>query len=119
MRKKLKSKGPPPIQVQITPQTSPPATTSDPKETLMPKTTAQEDIVTAGQRRINMIWEVTQAIVAVVITLAIIYLAINEKASPELSNGFFLIIGFYFSRTNHSATGGTGRQPVQPAYVGR
>ena len=109
-----------PVKINVTTEPMlPPATTTDPKETLMPKTTAQEDIVTAGQRRINMIWEVTQSMVAVMITLSIIYLAVTGKASSELSNGFFLIIGFYFSRTNHSATGGTGKQPAQPAYVGR
>jgi hypothetical protein len=37
-----------------------------------------------------------------------------------LSSSLFLIIGFYFSRSNHSAIGGIGRKPTdsQP-YVGR
>lgn len=83
-----------------------------------PTTTVQEDITTAGQRRINLIWEITQAIVAVSITLSIIVCAVLKITSPELSNGFFLIIGFYFSRTNHQAIGGIGYRPTQQ-YIGR
>jgi len=68
----------------------------------------EKSMVTAGQRKINIIWEVTQALVAVSITLAVIYCAINKIVSQELTNAFFLIVGFYFSRTNHSKTGGVG-----------
>jgi len=35
---------------------------TDQEKPLTPTTTAQEDIVTAGQRRINLIWEFTQGI---------------------------------------------------------
>ena len=85
---------------------------------LPPTTTAQEDVVTSGQRRINLIWEVTQAVIAVSITLAIIYTSINKVSSQELTNAFFLIVGFYFSRTNHQAIGGVGAKP-NPIYEGR
>lgn len=81
----------------------------------------EEYLVAAGQRRINMIWECTQATIAVSITLARIIVSIwpAEHASPEaLSNAFFLIVGFYFSRTNHSNIGGVGKKPV-PRYDGR
>ena len=88
------------------------------QESLPPKTTAQEDEVTAGQRRINLIWEVTQAVIAIIITGAIIYDAINKIQSQELTNAFFLIVGFYFSRTNHAAIGGIGAKPIQ-YYEGR
>lgn len=81
-------------------------------------TTAQQDLTTSGQRRINLIWEVTQALVAISITLAVIYISIRGIVSSEMSNGFFLIIGFYFSRTNHQAIGGTGDKPTPP-YEGR
>lgn len=87
--------------------------------TLMPTTTAQEDVVTAGQRHINRVWEYSQAAIALMITAAIVYCAINEINSDELSNGFFLIIGFYFSRANHSAIGGVGRKPLEGPYQGR
>lgn len=75
---------------------------------LPPDTTEQADLVVAGQRRINIIWEVTQAIIAVGVTGSIVYCAIAAKMSAELSNAFFLVIGFYFSRTNHVNIGGIG-----------
>ncbi len=68
---------------------------------------------TAGQRRINLIWELTQAIVAILITattmgtvVAMVRMKEIDKALQLLSAAFFLIIGFYFSRTNHTKTGG-------------
>lgn len=71
---------------------------------------------TLGQRRINMVWELTQAFVAVAVTLATLYVASklalrDEKATAAfllLSNAFFLVIGFYFGRTNHQRMGGVG-----------
>lgn len=77
---------------------------------LAPNTTEQEDIVTAGQRRVNLIWEFTQAIVAVSITWAIIYMSINRIENKELYYAFFLIVSMYFVRTNHSLTGGVGKK---------
>lgn len=85
---------------------------------LSPTTTVAEDLTHAGQRRVNLIWEATQAIIAIFVTLAIIYANLNKIPSPELVNAFFLIIGFYFSRTNHSAIGGVGIKPAQD-YTGR
>lgn len=81
-------------------------------------TTLQEDITTAGQRRINLIWEVTQAVIAIIITLAIVYTTIQKIDSTIITNAFFLIIGFYFSRTNHANIGGIGTQP-NTQYTGR
>lgn len=63
---------------------------------------------TAGQRRINLIWEVTQGLIAVTITAAKIYCSINRIDSPELTNAFFLIVSMYFVRTNHHLVGGVG-----------
>lgn len=71
---------------------------------------------TAGQRAINAIWEVTQAIIALSVTLATLYAAVTLvlKGQPAdaafllLSNAFFLVIGFYFGRTNHQRIGGVG-----------
>lgn len=82
------------------------------------KTTVQEDLIVAGQRRINLIWETTQSMISVLITGAIIYCAINKIVSQELTNAFFLIVGFYFSRTNHAAIGGIGEKPRE-IYSGR
>lgn len=85
-----------------------------------PTTTLQEDKTIAGQRRINIIWEFTQAFIAVAIVLALIYLAIAKSPSETVTNAFFLIIGFYFSRTNHQAIGGIGPKANEgEAYTGR
>jgi hypothetical protein len=82
------------------------------QEPLKPNTTAQQDITTAGQRRINLIWEFTQAIIALSITWALIYTAIQKIDSPEIKYAFFLITSIYFVRTNHSIIGGTGPKPA-------
>jgi len=91
-----------------------------------PTTTAQQDLTTAGQRRINVIWEYTQAFIAVIVILTNmvvgIIFAVRRLPAGEypfvLSSSLFLIVGFYFSRTNHQAIGGTGGKPIQP-YEGR
>ena len=88
------------------------------KQNLPSTTTFEEDIVTAGQRRINLIWEVTQALIALMITGAIIYTAITKTPEEVLTNAFFLIVGFYFSRTNHTQIGGVGKKP-DIEYQGR
>ena len=93
---------------------------------LPPTTTRQEDLVTEGQRRINLIWEWTQAIISVVVVSANMAVAVWQGLMPGphvefpviLSSSLFLIVGFYFSRTNHAAIGGVGAQPEQP-YQGR
>jgi hypothetical protein len=87
-------------------------------KSLSPTTTAEEDIVTAGQRRINMIWEYTQAAIAILSTVAFIYSEINKLDSIGIRMAFSLVIGFYFSRTNHAAIGGEGKKPTQK-YQGR
>lgn len=97
-----------------------------PQASLKPNTTLQEDMTTAGQRRVNLIWEYTQAAIALMVVmtnLAVgIMLAIQHRPFTEypfvLSSSLFLIIGFYFSRTNHAAIGGIGGKPVQQ-YEGR
>lgn len=92
---------------------------------LPPDTTAQEDVssqnqrdeealLKVGQRRINLIWETTQAIVAIVVTVATLFvaakLALSEKAETAafllLSNAFFVVISTYLTRTNHTKQGG-------------
>ena len=88
-----------------------------------PTTTAQEDLTTAGQRKVNLIWEYTQAIIALIVTVismgaAIVAMWKGEEVSAFLSFVCGNIIGFYFSRTNHAAIGGIGPQP-KPKYEGR
>ena|SRR5580765_2625977 len=94
-----------------------------PEHSLTPDTTSEQDRKTAGQRRINIIWEVTQAIIALTVTGTGMYVAaqlalrndpdVNAKSASVtafllISNTVFLVIGFYFGRTNHQRVGGTG-----------
>lgn len=92
--------------------------TDNPHASLPPTTTAQEDITTAGQRRVNLIWEFTQAAIAIGVTGAFVYAEISKIDSSAIKMAFTLVVGFYFSRTNHSAIGGVGKQPRQQ-YQGR
>ena len=86
---------------------------------------SQEDLTFAGQRRINLIWEYTQAIIAIMVvvaTMAAGVVATLKNTSPvntALSMAFGTVVGFYFGRTNHSATGGVGPQPGDRDYRGR
>lgn len=92
-----------------------------------PTTTIQEDMTTAGQRRVNLIWEYTQSVVTLVVVFANMFVAvingIRQGSVPMehpaiLSSALFLILGFYYSRTNHAAIGGVGPKP-QSHYQGR
>lgn len=78
---------------------------------LSPTTTAEENLHSLGQRRVNLVWESTQSLIALAVTGATLYAAINSIDSAVLSNAFFLVVGFYFGRTNHTRVGGvdTGR----------
>lgn len=78
--------------------------------------TKELSLTKVGQRRINMIWEVTQSFIALGVTTATLYASSalvlrgdkGEAAFLLLSNSFFLVIGFYFGRTNHQRIGGVG-----------
>lgn len=92
-----------------------------------PTTTVQQDLTTAGQRKINVVWEYTQSFVAIIVVLANMTVGVRQglAASGEkmefpgvLSSSLFLVIGFYFSRTNHAAIGGVGEKP-NTKYEGR
>lgn len=100
-------------------------TVPSPVPSLPPSTTAQQDLTTASQRKVNLIWEYTQSAVAVMVVSANIAVWLrasftsSQTPIPEgLSNALFLIVGFYFSRTNHAAIGGIGPKPQQD-YQGR
>ena len=82
---------------------------------LPPTTTHQEDIVTAGQRKVNLIWEFTQAIIAISVVATTMFVAGyayivqgNTDVPNLIAVAFGTIVGFYFARTNHQAIGGTG-----------
>ena len=73
---------------------------------LQSTTTSEEDRHSAGQRQINRIWELTQALIAVTVTGAFIYASLIKIESRALDNTFFMVVGFYFGRTNHQRVGG-------------
>ena len=92
-------------------------TPDEPKPDNVPSTTTAEgDRMTAGQRRVNLIWEFTQSVIALAVTGATLFVAGQLSLRDEtqtaafllLSNAFFLVSGFYFGRTNHQRTGGIG-----------
>lgn len=95
--------------------------------TLPPTTTAQEDLVVAGQRKVNLIWEFTQASIAIIVVVVNMIAALfnvirglDVDVPMILSSSLFLVIGFYFSRTNHQNIGGIGRKDDQEqVYRGR
>ncbi len=87
----------------------------EPDKPLDPKTTREEDRHTSGQRRINLIWEITQALIALSIiwatTGAAVWIVVQDSANRLmsfffLSNVVSIVIGFYFGRTNHQKVGG-------------
>jgi hypothetical protein len=95
-----------------------------------PTTTLQQDKTLSGQRQVNIIWELTQAVIAIVITIGVVVVSVHNGLTAKgdiisefpatLSNAFFLIVGFYFSRTNHQAIGGIGKKAnEQQTYEGR
>lgn len=89
------------------------------------KTTTQQDLTTAGQRKVNLIWEYTQAVIALMVVTATMGSGLYQTMHPQvqqlptiMSVAFGTVVGFYFSRTNHAAIGGIGPKPLAP-YEGR
>jgi len=88
------------------------------------RTTFQEDLTTAGQRQINLIWERTQSFIAVAVVVltmvaSIVGMMYNLAIPNLLAVAFGTVVGFYFSRTNHAAIGGVGPKPTLATYEGR
>jgi len=83
-----------------------------------PTTTTEQDLRTAGQRRVNLIWEYSQAAIALLVVSANIINELATRFVPVvvssddglLGNAFFLVIGFYFGRTNHARIGDDPRR---------
>ena len=89
-----------------------------------PTTTAEDDLRTAGQRTINVIWEYMQALIALVVVITVLGVAarlslliaaaastdkqmsVGQEAFMLMGNILSLVIGFYFGRTNHEKIGG-------------
>jgi hypothetical protein len=90
----------------------------DPPINIPSVTTKEDDLRTAGQRSINLIWERTQAGIAIAVVLSnIVYVfaamflpATSPAGGKLLEYAFFLVIGFYFGRTNHARIGDDGKR---------
>lgn len=83
----------------------------DDRET--PPDVTADRLRTAGQRRVNIIWEITQSLIAVMVTVTTLYAAATGLPGTDqglLGSAFFLVVGFYFGRTNHSRQGGIGHR---------
>jgi hypothetical protein len=85
----------------------------------------ERSVMTAGQRRVNLLWEITQSTIAIVTVGTCMFVFVHQALTgvPEefpatLSNMVFAVLAFYLARTNHQAIGGTGNKPGQP-YIGR
>lgn len=90
---------------------------------LAARTTFQQDLTTSGQRQINLIWERTQALIAVLVVVAtmvcgVVGMIYNMPVPTIMAVAFGTVVGFYFSRTNHAAIGGIG-QKANSEYLGR
>lgn len=75
-------------------------------DSMKPTTTAEQDLLTASQRRVNLTWEITQAAVALFVTASFSICQALQIPAPVLDTAFFMIATFYFVRTNHQRTGG-------------
>lgn len=60
-------------------------------------------VAAAREYRTNMVWEFTQAIIAIVVVLATVLAAfLLPKVPDSLTAITYIIVGFYFGRTNHN-----------------
>lgn len=100
-----------------------------PEKSVPPTTTVEQDLRTAGQRQINLIWETTQRHIALFVigvaclvsAYVVVFSLFTGKetnalvlaAFTLLSNIGFLIAGFYFGRTNHARI---GDEPSRRSY---
>lgn len=86
-----------------------------------PTTTAAQEATNEGQRKVNLIWENTQRLVALSVVWCGLFVAaclclINKEVNVTLASMVFLygvanlVIGFYFGRTNHTRVGGVGEK---------
>ena len=86
------------------------------EKALAPTTTAEQQLMTAGQRRVNERWESTQQWIAIILSLAVAVIAIMLVISRDMaqiaiaigliSTSWTLVVNSYFTRTNHTKIGG-------------
>jgi hypothetical protein len=90
---------------------------------------AEHALVTQGQRKINAIWEITQAAIAFVIVAANVVAGLHvalyhnsndQNIPPALKDAALMVIVFYFNRTNSHKIGGVGAKATdREPYLGR
>jgi hypothetical protein len=61
-------------------------------------TTLEQDKRTLNDRILDLLVECTQTLLALLITISIIYISIKGITSETMTNAFFLIVGFYFGK---------------------
>lgn len=118
----VEQKDPVPVVILESPPPVPPITVEKGQGlTASPTSTEEQDRHTASQRQINRYWERIQGFLAVLVTVTacVIAFILIWRAEYALGVGLissmvFLVIGFYFGRTNHEKVGG-----IQSPYQGR
>jgi hypothetical protein len=74
-----------------------------------PEQSTEISLTSHGQRRINLIWEITQGVIALVLVGTACYSLLREISLPA---EYWLLLGIvvnsYFQRTNHTKIGGVG-----------
>jgi hypothetical protein len=104
----------PDSRAKVDPSTRVQRQSEDPS--LPANTTFEQNLSTAGQRRINVMWESTQQQTAIIVTAATMLACgfLIWKGDPALAIPAFLflsnictqVLTTYFQRTNHTKTGG-------------
>jgi len=102
--------------------------TGDPDPSKGPDNRIERALVTQGQRKVNLIWEFTQAAIALILVIGTVAAALRVsfygKPGDEIPDILLVlvgtVVGAYFQRTNHMNIGGTGRKETEgETYVGR
>jgi hypothetical protein len=79
-----------------------------------PDTTSEENLHSASQRKVNLVWEYSQAGIALMIVgttcvgifIGRVWVGSTVPFPAEWWTIVGLVIGFYFGRTNHQRVGG-------------
>jgi hypothetical protein len=67
-------------------------------ESLDQHTIEERAIQLATNKKLDFLVEITQTILALGVTAVMAYLAIKGLRNDDVSNSFFLIVGFYFGK---------------------
>jgi hypothetical protein len=99
-----------------------------PEQPISRTTMTQQDLTKAGQRKVNLIWEYTQMVIALMVVgsacaagLHATFAGQNGEQIPTILSALVgVVVGSYFQRTNHMNIGGVGHKPTDDReYEGR